>query len=207
MVTSEKPRPKALVFGRNEGAPYHPLGAVEAELVSILEPDYEVRITDRGEGLLALGLGGTQLLVGYDDRWTEPLDRRHLDAVETWVRAGGTLLLIHNGICWARENRWRRLAGGRFLGHGPAKDLRFTRQDGESFMLLEEPYRFSTPWFSGNRVWATYEDGGRRWPAFWTRTVGKGRITYALPGHGAEAFRHPDYRRWLRDAANRPKAK
>lgn len=202
MVSPDHRLPKALLVGRNEGAPYHPLKAVEAELVSILSSTYSVTVRDRGEALLALGLGGTELVVGYDDRWTEPLDRRHLDAVETWVRAGGRLLLIHNGICWARDGRWRRLAGGRFVGHGPAKDLKFTRQDGESFVLFEEPYRFSVPWFSANRVWATYEDGGRSWPAFWTRTVGKGQITYTLPGHGTEAFRHPDYRRWLAAAAN-----
>lgn len=202
-------KPSALILGRNEGAPYHPLKAIENDLVDLFSSGFDVKATDRAERLLGLGLGETDLLIGVDDRWTEAPDLRHLAAVEAWVRGGGTLLLVHNGICWARNNRWRRLAGGRFTGHGPAKLLTFTRRsDGAAFDLWEEPYRFSIPWFSRNRVLAEYEDGGRRWPAFWTRRVGKGVIAYALPGHGAEAFRHPVYRDWLLNmAANAPSAR
>lgn len=207
MVTGRKPA--ALVFGRNEGAPYHPLAPLEAELMAIFSPSFDVKVTDRGEALLALGLGEVDLVVGLDDRWTEPLDPNRLDAVEAWVRAGGTLLLVHNGICWARDDRWRRLAGARFTGHGPAKELTFTRKsDGASFDLFEEPYRFDFPRFSRKHVLVDYEDDNRRWPAFWTRSVGKGTIAYALPGHSVEAFRHPVYRDWLWNvAAKAPRAR
>ena len=187
---------KALVYGQNQGAPYHPLGAVKDEVVSILSPFFEVSVTDRGEDLFQLE--GVDLLVGMDDRWTEPLDRKLLATVEAWVEKGGNLLLVHNGICWARTERWRTLAGGRFKGHEPAKILTFTRRsDGASFELFEEPYRFSIPRLSENQVLVEYLDGRRRWPAFWTRKVGLGTIAYALPGHGVEAFRHPVYRDWL----------
>jgi len=191
-------KPKALIYGRNEGAPYHPLGPIEVEVVSIFSVDFEVEVTDRGESLLSSDLGGTDLLVGLDDRWTEPLDRNQLGSVESWVRRGGILLLIHNGICWSRDKRWRILAGGRFTGHGPARNLTFSRRsDGASFDLFEEPYRFSTPWFNRNHVLVDYEDEGKKWPALWTRKVGRGRIAYALPGHAVEAFRQPLYRDWL----------
>jgi len=206
VVTGRRP---ALVVGRNEGAPYHPLAPLEAELTALFAPLFDVRVTDRGEALLALGLGDFELVVGLDDRWTDPLDQTRLDAVESWVRAGGTLLLVHNGICWARNDRWRRLVGARFTGHGPAKELTFTRRsDGASFVLFEEPYRFDFPRFSRKQVLVEYEDEGQSWPAFWTRRVGRGTLAYALPGHGVEAFRHPVYREWLLNvAAKAPRAR
>lgn len=196
-MSPAEPRPRALLFGRNEGAPYHPLAAVQGELVSLLENDFDVRVTDRGESLLALGLGGYELVVGLDDRWTEPLDTRWLAAVESWVRTGGRLLLVHNGICWARDPHWRRLIGGRFVDHGPARELTFTRVDGASFVLWEEPYRFSIAPFTNKRVLVHYEDEGRRWPAAWVRRLGRGRIVFILPGHTVLAFQHPVYRQWL----------
>lgn len=213
MVTPNQ-KPSALIFGRTEGAPYHPLAPLEAELSTLFASGFDVKATERSESLLALGMGtvgpgGIDLVVGLDDRWTEPLDRKHLDAVEAWVRSGGTLLLVHNGICWARDNRWRRLVGARFAGHGPAKDLTFTRRsDGASFVLFEEPYRFTFPWFSQKKVLVDYADEGGTWPALWTRRVGKGTIAYALPGHSVEAFRQPVYRDWLLNvAAKAPKAR
>jgi type 1 glutamine amidotransferase len=199
---------RALIYGRNAGAPYHPLAAVAPEVASILEPAFDVVVSDRREDLLGLAAVAFDLLVGLDDVWTEPLDRAALDAVDAWVRRGGRLLLIHNGICWARDARWRRLAGGRFTGHAPAKTLSFVRRasmggdaDAAGFELFEEPYRFSVPGFSGDRILAEYEDGGRRYPAAWTRRAGRGRISYFLPGHTVDAFRVPAYRRWLAAAA------
>jgi uncharacterized protein len=195
-------RPKALVYGRREGAPYHPLGPIEPELIAILSSRFDPDSADEPSALRAIASIGPDLLVGLDDSWTESLDIGALRAVEAWVRGGGALLLIHNGICWARERRWRRMAGGRFTGHEAAKTLRFTRSsDAASFDLLEEPYRFSRPVFHRCRTLATYEDGGRAYPALWIRRLGRGRIGYALPGHSAEAFRVPAYRGWLIDLA------
>jgi uncharacterized protein len=195
-------RPKALIYGRREGAPYHPLGSIEPELNAILSPRFDPEATDDPAALRAIAPGSPGLLVGLDDLWTEPLDMSALRAVEAWVRAGGALLLIHNGICWARDPRWRRMAGGRFTGHEAAKTLRFARgSDASAFELLEEPYRFSRPLFHRCRTLATYEDCGRAYPALWIRRLGRGRIGYALPGHSAEAFRVPAYRGWLLDLA------
>jgi hypothetical protein len=195
-------KPQAIIYGRQQGAPYHPLLPIAAEIVSLFSKAFDVKVADDEGSLLALE--GVNLVVGLDDRWTEPLNRTLLNAVESWVRRGGTLLLVHNGICWARDPRWRRLAGGRFTGHGPAKDLTFTRQsDGAQFTLFEEPYRFSTPLFSGNHVIVTYQDEGKTWPAFWSRKVGRGTIAYALPGHGIKAFLDPIYRNWLSNMATK----
>jgi hypothetical protein len=195
-------RPKALIYGRREGAPYHPLGPIEPELLATLSPRFDLEATDDPAALRDIDKTGAGLLLGLDDNWTEPPDMVALRAVEAWVRAGGALLLIHNGICWARDPRWRRLAGGRFTGHEAAKPLRFTRgSDASTFDLLEEPYRFSRPIFHRCRTVATYEDGGRAYPALWIRRLGSGRIGYSLPGHSPEAFRVPAYRVWLLDLA------
>jgi len=182
------------VYGRRQGAPYHPLGPIETAVTSLLEPTYEVVVSDAPPDLLALDAA---LVVGLDDRFDDPVDPEALAAVEAWVRAGGHLLAVHNGICWARDPRWRRLIGGRFTRHGPAKTLAFIRRDGSRFEAFDEPYRFSIPWFSGNHLLAVYEDGGRYWPAAWTRRVGEGRVTYSTPGHFPEVWDQPVYRRWL----------
>lgn len=187
-------RPRALVYGRSHGAPYHPLGPIAPAVTSLLEPHYDVVVTDDPQDLLTLDAA---LVVGLDDRFDDPVDPTTLAAVESWVRAGGHLLVVHNGICWARDPHWRRLIGGRFTHHGPAKTLAFVRRDGARFEVFDEPYRFSIPWFSGNHLLAVYEDEGRFWPAAWTRRVGAGRITYSTPGHFPAVFDHTEYRTWL----------
>jgi uncharacterized protein len=193
-------RPRALVYGRRHGAPYHPLGPIEAPVTSLLEPNYDVEVSDAAEDLMALE--ETTLVVGLDDRFDDPVAPGALAAVEAWVRSGGHLLVVHNGICWARDPRWRRLIGGRFTRHGPAKALTFIRRDGSSFEVFDEPYRFSIPWFSGNHLLAVYKDAGRFWPAAWTRKVGGGRVTYSTPGHFPEVWEQSVYRGWLSEWAS-----
>lgn len=193
-------RPRALIFGRRIGAPYHPLGPLEPALTSLWHPSHDVRVSDDPLDLLALS--ETSLVVGLDDRFDDPQAPEVLDALEAWVRTGGHLLVVHNGICWAGRPHWRRLIGGRFTHHGPAKLLTFVRRDGARLQVFDEPYRFSIPWFSRNHLLAVYEDEGRFWPAAWTRRVGRGRVTYSTPGHFPEVFDDSNYRTWLADWAS-----
>ncbi|MEI8093790.1 MAG: ThuA domain-containing protein [Spirochaetales bacterium] len=193
--------PELLIFGRTEGAPYHPLEPLKDDLLSLFGGKQQAECTESPGRLNDLATSGVKTLVALDDNWNEPLDVTALFSVERWVRKGGNLLVIHNGICWARHRRWKSLAAASFVGHEPAKLLTFGRPDGTHFELFEEPYRFSFARGKAKTVLATYRDEGKDWPAAWFCPVGKGRITYALPGHFPTAFQVPLYRNWLKEWA------
>lgn len=190
--------PLALVFGATlERAPYHPLDPVAPELVSLLEGRYIVEITTDPAVLRQIARTSPKLLILYDDNWNEAFDQPSLQAVGDWLRQGGRILMIHNGICWARRAEWFAFAGGRFSGHAEARILHYESADGGSFDHFEEPYRFQAKWFGRRTILGTYQEGGKSYPAWWWKSCNKGRLAYAQPGHSVESFRHPECRKWM----------
>jgi uncharacterized protein len=199
-------RPGAVVFG-NHVAPYHPLGAVERALRAILGADFALRFTeDAGE--LAGGLDGVRLVVGYADVWDSVLADAGVNGLLAFVERGGGLLVLHNGICWAKHARLRPLFGAVFTGHPEQEVMPYgfsgthliaTGLDG--FAMQEEPYRYEFEPDVEAGAFLRYQQAGRRWVAGWALARGAGRVVNLQPGHTAAAFENPGYAALVRRSA------
>ncbi len=199
-------RPSAVVFG-NRVAPYHPLGAVEPALRTILGADFTLRFTgDTGE--LAAGLDGVRLVVGYADVWDSVLADTAANGLLGFVERGGGLLVLHNGICWAKHARLRPLLGAVFTGH-PEQEVMPYGFSGmhpiaaglDGFAMQEEPYRYEFEPGVEKGAFLCYEQAGRQWAAGWALARGAGRVVNLQPGHTAAAFANPGYAALVRRGA------
>jgi len=198
--------PSAVVFG-NRVAPYHPLGAVEPALRAILGGGFALRFTeDTGE--LATGLGGVRLIVGYADVWDSVLADAAATGLADFVNRGGGLLMLHNGICWAKHPRLRPLLGAVFTGHPEPETMPYgfagthpivVGLDG--FAMQEEPYRYEFEPGVEAGVFLRYEQAGHRWAAGWALARGAGRVVNLQPGHTAAAFENRGYAALVRRSA------
>jgi type 1 glutamine amidotransferase len=199
-------RPRAVVFG-NRVAPYHPLGGVEPALRVILGADFALRFTeDTCE--LAAGLVGVRLVVGYADVWDSVLVDAAANGLEAFVERGGGLLVLHNGICWAKHARLRPLLGAVFTGH-PEQEVMpygFTGTHPiaaglDGFAMQEEPYRYEFEPGVEAGAFLRYEQAGRLWAAGWALARGAGRVVNLQPGHTAAAYDNPGYTALVRRSA------
>lgn len=187
---------KALILGTYENAPYHPFRGVDRALADLLAPDFAVTLTDDPRALFSLAAEGFDLAVSYLDAFDTPFSEDCAQALLTFVRGGGGLLCLHNGISLQTSDALYRLIGGRFLRHPPQTALRFTPQgflsDEQAFTLSEEPYQFElcdpavVPLLR-------YEYEGAFYPGGWCRLEGAGRVAFLTPGHSIDAFRVPEY--------------
>jgi type 1 glutamine amidotransferase len=130
-----------------------------------------------------------------------------LDALEDFVARGGGLLAVHAASAsFKRSERWRKLLGGRFVGHGPIH--RFRVEPAESadpifrglpaFEVRDELYRHE--WAPDVRIHFHTEIDGTKEPVVWTRQHGQGRVAYLSLGHVAGALRNETAAELLRRA-------
>jgi len=190
-------KPTIVLWGTRVGAPWHPLGPVEADLVDLLQPRGPVAIVDETQ---PLELAGARLLVSYVDLWDRPVPEPVSRLVLDFIENGGGLLVLHNGISLQARPDLAALIGGRFLGHPEATGLGFRLIPGPiptplvppTWTQFEEPYRFERD--PGTTTLAEYRHEGVWYPAAWVRSQGRGQVAYLMPGHTVEAFRHPAYR-------------
>ena len=198
--------PSAVVFGHRV-APYHPLGAVEPALRAILAADFALRFTeDTGE--LAAGLAGVQLVVGYADVWDSVVADAAAAGLIDFVNRGGGLLVLHNGISWAKHPRLRPLLGAVFTGHPEPETMAYDFSGTspiaaglDGFVLREEPYRYDFEPGVEAGAFLCYEQAGRRWAAGWALAYGAGRVVNLQPGHTAAAFGNTGYAALVRRSA------
>ncbi len=194
------------MFG-NRVAPYHSLGAVEPALRAILGADFALRFTaDMGE--LAAGLAGVRLVVGYADVWDSVLADAAAAGLADFVERGGGLLVLHNGICWARHARLRPLLGAAFAGHPEQETLPYgfagthpIAAGLDGFSMQEEPYRYEFGPGVEADAFLRYAQAGRHWAAGWALERGAGRVVNLQPGHTAAAFANAGYAALVRRSA------
>ena len=187
---------KALMIGTYVNAPYHPFDQVDAVLSGALAPAFDCQVT--GELSRLRDLKGFDLCVSYLDAYDSVLPPECAASILQFVRDGGGLLCLHNGISLQTDERMFHLIGGKFLRHPPQEPLAFIPEPGGfladcgGFVFQEEPYRFE---LSGDPVQMllTYAQGGQTWPAGWCRTEGKGRVVFLTPGHSIRTFLVPTY--------------
>ncbi|MBR5110051.1 MAG: ThuA domain-containing protein [Clostridia bacterium] len=197
---------KALIVGTYVNAPYHPFQQVDEALAELLAPAFDIDISDDLTRLLTMEGEGYSLCVSYVDMFDKPFPADAANAVLSFVRQGGGLLCLHNGISLQTDHRLFHLIGGKFTGHPPQTDLAFSPcPDGflheiAPFTLSEEPYQFE---MSGDEVipLLAYRYMDTDYPAGWCRTEGKGRVVFLTPGHSIASFRCEAYLAMIRKSA------
>jgi type 1 glutamine amidotransferase len=190
--------PIARIFGHTV-APYHPLGGVEPIFRELLGKAFSPHFTENMDEL-ATGLSTTRLVVAYADEWNTLLPDCAVTGLLNFVSQGGGLLVIHNGVCWARHPDLLSLIGASFAGHPTQEDMEY-RLCGHhvitmglrGFTVQEEPYRYRfAPGFS-SEVFLRYIQDGQAWDAGWAHSHKGGRVVHLQPGHTASVFQNPDY--------------
>jgi len=195
-------------LGTREGAPWHPLGAVEAEARACVTGLGTLEVTD-DVGRLK-DLAGVRLLICCADLWETALDDEATGGLLAYAASGGGVLVIHNGICFQNRPEFQALVGARFTGHPDAGPLEFRPSSPDhpiclaqprGWILEDEPYRFERHGVSAATLLYEYFHDGAWHPAAWTSKFGRGRVVYLMPGHSAASFRHPDYASVVSSAA------
>jgi type 1 glutamine amidotransferase len=161
-------------------------------------------------GLSALEPGRYAAAVLYYHR--RSLFPSRLAALERYVQLGGSILGVHSATAsFKQQDRYARLLGGSFDGHGPVQELRVRGEAAgdasggpsfddvpELFSVRDELYRHR---FAAE-VRIHFRAGDNEHsevPAVWSRTEGRGKVFYSVFGHTAAALREPAVAGILRD--------
>lgn len=195
-------RKKALILGTYHEAPYHPFQGVDELLAALLKEDFEASLTDQLPALTVNGERAYDLLISYLDAFDKPLPAGWGEAVLEFVRQGGGLLCLHNGISLQTDERVFHLIGGGFLNHPQQEELAFETtpsgilSDLPGFSMMEEPYQFA---LSGEAITPllTYRYGSMTCLGGWSREEGGGRIVFLTPGHTVQTFLKKEYQQMI----------
>jgi hypothetical protein len=159
------------------------------------------------EALPATPLHNLQAIVLYIHQ--QKISPAALEALMQFVNQGGGLLAVHSATAsFKDEPRYLEILGGGFTRHGPLRELHIQPANlGDEiftaigpFDLYEEPYEHEMDPDCKVHFYAPDDlqpDQDRRLPVVWTRVYGQGRVCYCLPGHRADAIRHPAVREIL----------
>lgn len=208
---------KTVLLGQYTDAPWHPLDAVEEELVTALGDGFDVTCTEDMDALTAARLADTGLLVSYTDCWNKPAAPDQVGGLLGYVSGGGALLVVHSGISLQANYELLHLIGAKFTGHPPYRTLNVDIaapghdivRGMEPFAINDEPYEFDELPYFEKELLLTYKDNeGHDRPAAWTHRYGMGRVVYIALGHDVTAFRNESLRqliarsaRWLTASA------
>jgi type 1 glutamine amidotransferase len=126
------------------------------------------------------------------------LNDAHVDALASYVRAGGGLLGLHGATATNKLNpRWTKLIGGMFTGHPPGFEFTVHVSDPahplvkglQDYSGHDELYTLDMHDTVHTFLTAPWE--GKTHPLGWTKTDGQGRVVYLASGHSATMLRHP----------------
>lgn len=149
------------------------------------------------------------------DQWSFTLSDAEADAVDRYVRGGGSLLACHTAvICFDGDPRWAGCIGATWnwdrSSHPPLGPARIVATAAATahpltrgiteFTTIDEVYGFLDE--APDLVpLLTSSHGGRGHPVLWARSVGEGRVVTDLLGHDAAAMAQPVHLEILRRAA------
>jgi len=192
---------KILVFGQYEEAMYHPLTGVDVYLERIL-PDMELTFTN--DILKVCDVKQYDGVISYWDDWKNPIPQEVSDALYQYVKEGGPLLVLHNGISIQLQEPLKEMVGGYFLTHPQQEEIKFVLKAHEltngcqDFSLVEEPYQFELE-EDDKELFMTYLYRGKEYPAGWKKTFCKGEVIYLTPGHTPEKFEDKQYTKLIQN--------
>lgn len=195
---------KILVIGMYEKAMYHPLTGVDRYLTSI-QPDVQFTFSEQICDLCKAE--EYDAVISYWDDWDEPISEDSSLALQQYVKNGGNLLVLHNGISVQLQECLEKMIGARFITHPAQEEITFVIKDREftkgckEFVLVEEPYLFDME-DDDKDVFMHYVYREKEYPAAWQKEYGNGKIIYLMPGHTPEKFRNQEYTKLIQNCIN-----
>ena len=202
------------------GDRYHVADEAFAGVGPVLESaDLEVDYTTDFSSIDAHSLDGKRLLVflrdgmewpdGHDSppvRWMQPHQE---EAIENFVKDGGSFLVLHNSAWdYPHEGGYRRTVAGYYQFHPPLMpfDVYVVNRDhpitvGVSDYDIEDEQHFI--WFDKDRVeLLTRSQGrdGRESASGFCHEYGRGRVAYLANGHTQHVLEHPTVQLLLTNA-------
>jgi len=198
-------KPKLLIMGDNEKAPYHPLSAVQPVIKNILQSHFEPLFSDNYEEILGCysELEQFELIISYLDRWEKPLSDLQTSNLIKYLSTGKGLLVIHCGISLQARHEFKHIIGAQFLEHPPIAKLQFSLEKQSvlpikttdvSFELEDEPYIFEFDNFSVKNIFLHYRNSNNQvFPAGWITNFGSAKVIYLMPGHAQKSFENKSY--------------
>ena len=173
---------RILLIGDEKKAPYHPLGGVVHGIYLALQDICELTVTTAYKSLLPEELWLYDAVISYIDTYQEQ------DGFDTvladYVRKGGRLLALHNGIISLQGTALEQVLGGSFTGHPQYTPLVYEWEGETLGQVAEETYMVQQI-DDKNKVFLQFVYEGERYPAGWLRSTGIGRAAYLAPGHDA----------------------
>lgn len=122
-----------------------------------------------------------------------------VELAERYLARGGRVLALHAATASFRASeRWARLLGGRFVGHGPVVEQTLRRESDaggrreelpQRIRLRDEAYRHEL--VGSLDVWYRWDDGE---PAVWLVGDESPRVAYFAPGHRSRVWAHASVR-------------
>lgn len=210
-MSTNQNKKKALLMGDYTHPKFHPLQGVDEEITHILKDWLSVQCSENNHMFETDNITGFDLCISYRDSWTEKLSLKQTAGLLSFVSRGGGLLVLHNGIVLQNRYEIAQLIGAKHTVNPPHRklELRVVNADHdimqgiEPFTIEDEPYKYEFDPFTERTVLLEYGSGeGDDWhPAAWAQSYGLGRVVYLMPGHDQPAFRHPEYRKLLLQAA------
>jgi predicted dehydrogenase len=191
------------------GGKFHDFQRGGELITQALQPRFDVTATEDLAALGRLDQGDYQLVAIYTCRRDDEMSDSIAESLEAFVRNGGGLLGIHGANASFTENeKYLKLIGSRFEGHGPmmAFDVEPTSETHpvvartDAFDVFDELYR-STPTVDDLDVFATAFWQGDRPLMGYQRDLGKGRVLYVAPGHDERSLGNRYVQRMIERAA------
>ncbi|MCK7487709.1 MAG: ThuA domain-containing protein [Bacillus subtilis] len=141
------------------------------------------------------------LCVCLIDRWTPLSDDQSLGLTQ-FVKQGGGLLVLHNGLSLQARPELAKLLGGYFTGHPEETVLTYQTIPSQPWItsksailaLWKNLIRFVSDNAFDGTVFLQYRWHETLVPAGWTRLEGHGKIVVLSPGHHLETFLVEGYR-------------
>ncbi len=164
-----------------------------------------------GKKLLVFHRDGMEWPNGHEEppeRWMQPYQE---DAIERFVKSGGSFLVLHNSAWnYPWNGPYRRTVGGYYMFHPPFQKFDVYVEDSEhpitkgveSYEIEDEQHFL---WFDPDRVHLlTRSQGkdGRESVAGFCHEYGKGRVVYLGHGHRLSSLIHPSAQLLMTNAVN-----
>ena len=181
--------------------PYHPLSNLTVLKESLC--DYNLTFTEDDE--MFLNLNGFSMLLCYCDVWGRPLNDLYAIALNAYLKDGGKILSIHNGISLQDTPKLFDISGARFTHHPKHGELTIKPVVGhpitqglQDFCVNDEPYHYEM--LKTVRILANYDYDGKTIPAAWEYTHENGTLIYLMPGHDEKVFKCKHYQQLIRNS-------
>lgn len=153
-------------------------------------------------------LSNVDLCILYYDLWTVQVPPEATTALESFVRNGGGVLVVHNGISLQSDPRFRRFIGAEFTTHPERQKVLYApvaehaiTQGIAAFELVEELYLFTHYDIDRFTVLLQGRLKDEQANALWIRELGRGRLAYCAIGHDATSLSNPIVGRLLLNTA------